>query len=87
MFDFSNLERKATVDGKTEPKKVKKLPPAVASGDSYTIQIEIGADQIVIKDAQGNELDRYQRPNRTEPLGKFGFKGDVSLAIKSAQER
>jgi hypothetical protein len=85
-FDFGTLERKATVDGMTESKKAK-LPPAAASGDSYTIQIEIALDQIVIKDAQGKELDRYDRPNRAEPLGKFGFKGDVALAVKSAVER
>jgi hypothetical protein len=85
-FDFGTLERKATVDDKTESKKVK-LPPAAASGDSYTIQIEIALDQIVIKDAQGKELDRYDRPNRAEPLGRFGFKGDVALAVKSAVER
>ena len=85
-FDFGTLDRKATVDGMTESKKAK-LPPAAASGDSYAIQIEIGLDQIVIKDAQGKELDRYDRPNRAEPLGKFGFKGDVALAVKSAVER
>jgi eukaryotic-like serine/threonine-protein kinase len=85
-FDFGTLERKATVDGKTESTKVK-LPPTAGSGDSYAIEIEIGPDQIVIKDAQGKELDRYQRPNRSEPLGKFGFKGDVALAIKRAEER
>jgi serine/threonine-protein kinase len=86
MFDFGSLERKATVDGRTESKKVK-LPPAAASGESYAIQIEIGPEQIVIKDAQGKELDRYERPNRAEPLGQFGFKGDVALAVKSAVER
>jgi hypothetical protein len=85
-FDFVNLERRATVDGKTEPKKVKLLPSA-ATGDSYTIQIEVSPERIVIKDGQGNELDRYERPNRTEPLGRFGFKGDVSLAVKRAEER
>ena len=48
---------------------------------------EIAPDRIVIRDAGGNELDQYQRPNRTETLGKFGFKGDVALAIKRADER
>jgi len=85
-FDFGSLERRATVDGKTESKKVK-LPPATASGDSYTIQIEIGLDRIVIEDAQGKVLDQYDRPNRAAPLGKFGFKGEVALAVKRAEER
>ena len=84
-FDFGTLERRATVDGKTESKKVK-LPPAAASGDSYAIQIEIGPDLIVIRDAQGRELDLYQRPNRAVLLGGFGFKGDVALRIVNAAE-
>jgi hypothetical protein len=85
-FDFGSLERRATVDGKTESKKVK-LPPGAASGDSYAIQVEIGLDRIVIKDAQGTVLDQYDRPNRAAPLGKFGFKGDVALAVKKVEER
>ena len=57
------------------------------SGDSYTLQIEIAPEQIIIRDSKGKELDRYERPNRTEPVGKFGFKGDVALAIRRADER
>ena len=88
-FDFTTLDRRATVDGKTDSKDSKKvrLAPGAASGDNYAIQIEIGTDRIVIKDALGKELDQYQRPNRSEPLGKFGFKGEVVLAIKRAEER
>jgi hypothetical protein len=82
-FDFTNLERRVTVNGKAEAKKVK-LPAAAASGESYAIQIEIGLERIVIRDASGNALDQYSRPNRTEPLGRFGFKGDVALAVKKA---
>jgi hypothetical protein len=81
-FDFTNLERRVTVNGKTEPKKVVKAPPAAASGESYTLQIDISPERILIRDTRGNQLDEYPRPNRTEPLGKFGFKGEVSLAIK-----
>ena len=69
------------------PRRETKLPPAVASGDSYTLQIEIAPEQIIIRDSKGNQLDRYERPNRTELVGKFGFKGDVALAIKKADER
>ena len=81
-FDFANLERRVTVDGKTE--KGKPLP-APASGGTYTIQIDISAERIVIKDAQGKVLDQYQRPDRTQPPGKFGFKGEVSLAVKKPE--
>jgi len=83
-FDFGSLERRATVDGKTESKKVK-LAPGAASGDSYTIQIEIGLDRIVIEDAQGKVLDQYDRSNRAAPLGKFGFKGEVALTVKKLE--
>ena len=82
IFDFGSLERKVTVDGKAEP-KVKRPAPA-GSGDSYTIQIDIGPSRIVIRDAQGKELDLYPRPNRAEPPGRFGFRGEVALAVKSA---
>jgi hypothetical protein len=83
-FDFTNLDRRVIVNGKAESKK-SKAPPAAASGESYELQIEISPERIVIRDARGNELDRYPRPNRIEPLGKFGFKGDVALAIKRAE--
>ena len=73
-------------NGKTETIKVK-LAPGAVSGDSYTLQIEIAPEQIVIRDSKGKQLDRYERPNRTETVGKFGFKGDVALAIKKADER
>lgn len=85
-FDFGNLERRATADGKTESKKVK-LPPAAATGESYTLQIDITQERIIVRDAQGNVLDEYQRPNRTVALGRFGFKGDVAMVIRRAEER
>jgi hypothetical protein len=80
-FDFKSLERRATVNGKPGPKEKKVLPAAAASAESSAIQIEIGPDRIVIKDAQGGELDSYTRPNAAEPLGKFGFKGEVALRV------
>ncbi len=82
-FDFSNLERRATVDGKAGQKVKVRVPPA--SGDDYTIQIEIAPEQIAIKDAKGNVLDQYARPNRAAPLGRFGFKGEVALVVKHAE--
>jgi eukaryotic-like serine/threonine-protein kinase len=85
-FDFGSLERRAAADGKVESKKVK-LPAAAASTESYTLQIEIEPERVIVRDANGNELDSYQRPNRAEPLGKFGFKGEVALAVKRAEER
>jgi hypothetical protein len=86
-FDFGSLVRQAIVNGKTLPKADNPLPSGKASGSSYTLQIEIGAEQIVIRDPQGRELDRYPRPNRTAPLGKFGFKGELVMDIKKAEER
>lgn len=85
-FDFVTLERKVTVDGKTEPKKLVRVAPAGASSESYTLQIDINAERIIIGDAQGKELDRYDRKNRAEP-GKFGFKGEVGLMVKRADEK
>ena len=82
LFDFKTLVRRVTVSGNTTESKPVKLPAAAASAESYAIQIEIGADRIVIKDAQGKELDQYQRPNPAEPLGKFGFKGEMGLVVK-----
>ena len=84
IFNFKTLERRATVDGKAEQKQgKKKLSAAAASGESYAIQIEIGLDRIIIKDAQGDELDTYQRPNPAQPLGRFGFNGEVALKVKN----
>jgi hypothetical protein len=60
---------------------VKKLPPVAANGESYPIAIEIRPERIVVRDAQGNELDAYQRPDPTILLGKFGFNGEVALKV------
>ena len=73
------------MNGKTGP-KVKKPAPA-GSRDTYTIRIEIAQEQIVIRDAQGRELDRFPRPNPAEPLGRFGFKGDAALIIRRGPAR
>lgn len=80
-FDFGSLERRVTVDGKALPKV--KVP--TGTGDSYTLQIDIRPERITIRDAQGKELDQYRRPNPSEPLGLFGFKGDVELAVRKAE--
>jgi hypothetical protein len=84
-FDFGSLERRVVVDGRGEPSNKVKLPSGAATGDSYTIQIDISAERIVIKDAQGKVLDQYQRPDRAQPLGKFGFRGDLALAVKKTE--
>jgi len=82
-FDFSNLERKVFVNGKSQNNNNKvKVPPG--TGDRYTLQIDISPEQIVIRDAAGAPLDKYERPNPSETLGKFGFKGDVALVIRKA---
>lgn len=85
-FDFGSLERRVTENGNTETKKFK-APAAAATRDSYTLQIEISPDRIAIKDMQGNALDEYPRPSRAEAVGRFGFKGEVALAVKKADER
>jgi serine/threonine-protein kinase len=79
-FDFSNVTRRVTVGGKQQ-QPVKK-PVAAGSGESYTLRIEIGQARIVIRDAQGKEVDRYDRPNSGDPLGQFGFRGDVALVLR-----
>ncbi len=80
-FEFGSLERRATVDGKALPR----VKIATGGGESYTLQIDIRPERITIRDAQGKELDQYQRPNPSEPVGKFGFKGDVELAVRKAE--
>jgi hypothetical protein len=81
-FDFASLERQATVGGKEGAKP--KAAVSGASKDSYTLQIEITPERIVVKDEGGKVLDQYNRPNSSEPLGKFGFRGDVALVVRSA---
>jgi serine/threonine-protein kinase len=82
-FDFKNLERRATLDGKAQTQVRKRLPPAAAIAESYPIKIEIGPERIVVRDANGDELDAYPRPDPSLPLGKFGFKGEVTLKVSS----
>jgi hypothetical protein len=82
-FDFGSLERQATVNGKQEQRT--KVPVMNAPPDSYTLRIEINPERIVVKDEAGKELDRYQRPNSAEFLGKFGFRGQVALVVKRGE--
>jgi serine/threonine protein kinase len=82
-FEFGSLERRVTVDGKALPR----VKVATGAGESYTLQIDIRPDRITIRDTQGKELDQYQRPNPSEAMGRFGFKGDVELVIRKAEER
>jgi eukaryotic-like serine/threonine-protein kinase len=85
-FDFGSpgsLERQATPGGKGETKR--KVQVSDASGESYMLRIEISPESIVVKDESGRELDRYHRPNPSEHLGKFGFKGDVALVIQRVE--
>jgi hypothetical protein len=80
-FDFKNLDRRTTVNGKAETQVRKRLPPAAATAESYPIEIEIGPVRIVVRDANGHELDVYPRPDPSLPLGKFGFRGEVALKV------
>ena len=57
------------------------------ASETFTIQIEINPEQIVVSDVHGKILDQYARPNRGAPLGQFGFKGEVELVVQRAQER
>jgi hypothetical protein len=87
-FDFKSgsLDVRPVADGKAKSHKVP-LPPGTAAGESYAIQIDISSDRIIIREAQGKELDQYKRPNPAVSLGKFGFKGEVALRVKSGPER
>jgi hypothetical protein len=86
-FDFKNgaLDVRVTADGKTKSHKVQ-LGSGAISSDSYTIQIDISPERILIKGAQGNPLDLYNRPNPAEALGKFGFRGQVALKVNSRSD-
>jgi eukaryotic-like serine/threonine-protein kinase len=80
-LDFKTIERRVMSNGKAGSKQSVKLPAAVATDESYPLQLEITPERIVIKDAQGKELDTYQRPDPAVPLGRFGFKGEVVLKV------
>jgi hypothetical protein len=81
-LNYDNLERQVIVNGEAASKG-KKVP--TEAGDSYRIEIDITREQIVIKDRLGKELDRYPRPDPSQALGTFGFKGDVELAVRSVK--
>jgi len=82
-FEFGSLERRVTVEGKSLPH----VKVATGTGDSYTLQIDIQPERITIRNGQGKELDEYKRPHPSDAVGRFGFKGDVELAIRKAEER
>jgi hypothetical protein len=83
-FDLKNLERQATVGVKEEAKSKMAVPGAAR--DSYTLQIDINPDRIIVS-GEGRELDRYVRPKASEPLGKFGFLGEVALVVRRASDQ
>lgn len=78
-FDFKELVRRATVEGRPGP--TVKRPVAAGSAETYTLHVEIAPAKIVVRDAQGRELDTYPRPDPQQAPGKFGFKGDVELTV------
>ena len=53
----------------------------MAASETWNLDIDISRNRIEIR-SDGKVLDRFDRPSPDEPLGKFGFEGDVELKTR-----
>lgn len=81
VYDLDNhqLRRHAVYAGKAEPEV--KISYAADSPIIWKVEIDISADHIIIRERNGKVLDEYKRPKPQAPLGKFGFRGPIALAM------
>jgi hypothetical protein len=81
-LDGHSLRRRHIVSGSV----VSEIKQPVPDGSSYTFQIELRPDRVTVRGASGELIDEVKR---TAPvaLGKFGFRGEVALAIQKFEER
>ncbi len=78
-MDDHQLRRRVVSAGKAEPEV--KVSHGVDSPIIWKLEITISPDHVVISERGGKVLDDYRRPKPEAPLGKFGFRGPVALAI------
>jgi hypothetical protein len=78
-LDTQNLSRKEIVGGKSMVET--RIPLKADPSDTFRFQIEIVANRITVRSANGSDIDVFPRPNATGEPGRFGFKGDVELKI------
>ena len=54
---------------------------AMEASDAWNLDIDLSRNRIEIR-SDGKVLDRFERPNPDESLGKFGFEGDIELKTR-----
>jgi hypothetical protein len=47
----------------------------------WRVGIDITNEHVVVRNADGKQLDEFKRPKPEASLGKFGFRGWVALSI------
>jgi hypothetical protein len=82
VLDEHLLHRQTIIGGQTSETKSRH---GMENMDQPRLNIDISAERVVVRNAQGQILDDYKRPHPEAPLGKFGFLGEVALAIGSVR--
>jgi hypothetical protein len=82
ILDEHLLHRQTIIGGQTSETKSRH---GMENMDQPRLNIDISAERVVVRNAQGQILDDYKRPHPEAPLGKFGFLGEVALAIGSVR--
>jgi serine/threonine protein kinase len=78
-IDRNKLHRVIYKEGASAAEQVKDL--AIHSGD-YKLVFEITTHHVIVSEAGGARLDTVDRTNPGVPLGKIGFKGEISVIAR-----
>jgi hypothetical protein len=79
QLEQKSLERRVLRTG--APTVTAKKAIGMGTSDTWNLEIEVTRNRIEVR-SDGKVLDRFDRPHPDEPLGKFGFEGDVQLKNK-----
>jgi serine/threonine protein kinase len=79
LLDQKSIERRVSKEGAATTST--KKPAAMAASDTWNLDIDINRNRIEIR-SDGKLLDRFDRPRPDEPVGKFGFEGEVELKTR-----
>ena len=78
-LDEHQLRRRVFTNGVAEAEM--KVAHGMDTLNVWRVEIDITPERIVIKNADGRQLDEFKRPKPEVALGKFGFRGWVALSI------
>jgi serine/threonine-protein kinase len=75
----NTIHRTVYVGGAPISDKAKDL--SKHQGD-FHFTFDVSARHIAVTEVDGDKIDDYERPNASAPLGKIGFKGEITVSVQ-----